>query len=396
MANEQDPLLNRSLINNMINMPNVSSQNASQGVTSLIGQFLPRPDAAQGYADLSSVLGGFSKGEKADRTLRGDWTQNYDRLMLEAQQARERAEQDALAKLASTNYIKSGGATYRPASLMIGGRLQQLPTFGFGPRGVSDAQRASAESLESQLTARLQPGGSYTPTDVSQYAKPGIMERLGSYGGAVSGGIGALDTILGNDAASTGIRNVLSKIPGLGGLGTKAAEAGTTAATAGSGLMSNILGKAVPLAGVATGTLGLLKDRGWLSNMSSGASAGAGIGSIVPGIGTAVGAGVGALAGLLRGIGGGPSQEEKEGRIAADQLRGSLQQKATPGQRAEAGGDDAALLHIIVRDNALRRGLGLEQAELMASEAVRNLWQAEKSGSGGVQAAGSRIAGMLG
>src|SRR5688572_30139512 len=95
------------------------------------------PDA-QGFADLASTLGAFSKGEKADRSLKGDWTQNYDQLMLSAQQARERAESDALSKLAKTGYLKSGGAPYTPATLNLGGKPTTLPSFGFGPKAPSD------------------------------------------------------------------------------------------------------------------------------------------------------------------------------------------------------------------------------------------------------------------
>ncbi len=382
----------------------VGSQGVSEGIESGIGRFLPRPipNYTQGLADLSSVLGGFSQGEKADRGMRGDWTQNYDQLMLQAQHARERAETDALAKLANTNYIKSGGAPYKPASLTLGGQPQSLPAFGFGPRALSAAQHVGADRLERQMLDRLQPDGSYTPTNVDEYAKPGTMERIGSYGGAAIGGLGAINDLTGGKAMDW-IGGLFGK-GGSGAAGSAAGAAGSAgsaaggaAGAAGGGGIAGLMGQAMPYVGIGTGALGLMKDRGWAGNMASGASTGAGIGTLVaPGVGTAIGAGIGALGGLLRGIGGGPSEAEKQGRDMAGQLRNSLGSMATMGQKAEAGGDEGALLHIIVRDRALSKGLGLQAAEQQATQAVRSLWESEKGGAGAVQQAGNNLVGMLG
>lgn len=341
----------------------------------------------EGWADTASLIGAFGRGEKANRMTRGDWTQLYDKLMMESQAAQERREGDALGKLAVTDYLKSGGNEYKPATLTgRSGTPRTLASFGFGPKAVSPEVQASAAGLQTQLRGRLLPGEAYTPTDLDEYADPGTLERISDYGSMATGGLGILSQLLGGGGNSVGEAvNAATGAGGTGGLFSKIPGLG--------GKLSSIL----PYAGAAGGILGLIKNNDPVSNIASGVGAGASIGSIVPGLGTGIGAGIGALVGALRGIGNsGPSEEEKEGRVAATQMRQALTAAATPSQKAEAGGDEASLLHIIVRDNALRKGLGSAAAETQASNAVRALWESEKSGSEGVSSAGSRISGLLG
>lgn len=243
----------------------------------------PVSGVAQGLGDLSSILGGFSSGKKADRALEGQFTQNYDQLMLQAQQDRRVQEADALRKLNQTAYIGQGGSHFDPGTLSLNGQTHQLTDHGLGPIAPSAAEQTGAKTLEGQMLTRLQPGGSYTPQPLAGYAKPGKAENIASYGGSILGGLGALKTIAGG---------------GSGG------EAGTAAAGAGAGgVMSGMLGKAVPLVGAATGIAGVLQNKSPLSAIGSGAGAGASIGSMVaPGIGTAIGAGIGALGGGLRSL----------------------------------------------------------------------------------------------
>lgn len=338
-------------------------------------------------ADASSVLGAYSGGEQANRLVRGNQTQNFDQLMLQAEAASRAAETDALRKLAVTDYLKAGGNAYQAPTITMQGQQKALPTFGWEPKGVSPEVAGAASGLEGQLISRMQPGGTYMPTPLDSYADRGLGEKIGNIGGLITGGLGALDTITGgNNPISRWLGGVLG-----GGAGDAASSIGglfgatpanitsqgvSSGAGAGSGLMG-LLGKAAPIAGIGAGALGLMKDRGWAGNMASGASTGAGIGSLIaPGIGTVIGGGIGALGGLLRGIGGGPSEEELAGRETASLGRQMITRTATPQQVSEAqmaGWENPqdALTMIVLRD---RFG---EQA---ASQMMTQLHQAEKSG----------------
>lgn len=329
-----------------------------------------RSGTSQGLADLASIIGGFSKGEKADRLSRGDLTQGYDTLMLQAQRAEQEAENDALNKLATTDYLKSGGSNYQPASLDGG---VKLPSYGFGPRAVSPEVMKGANTLEGQLLRRLGPGGSYTPAPLSSYAEPGTAEKISNWGGTIAGGLGALDLL-------TGGKGIGSIFGGFGSNNQAAGSAAGEAAKSG-GMMSGILGKALPVAGAVPGIIGLTKDRGLGTNLMSGISSGASLGSLGGPVGSAIGAGIGGIVGALRGIGGGPDKVELEGRDSALTARAALTRNATPQQRLEAqnaGWENQtdALAMIVLRD---RFGAA------KAAQIMNQLHQAEKGGTAAVR-----------
>lgn len=178
---------------------------------SFIDQLLGNP---QGWADASSVLGSLSSGEKANRLLKGNFTQNYDRLMMDAQTNRNQNESDALRKLGQTGYITSGGSPFKPPTISLNGQSRTTPDFGYGPQAPSEMEKQGASALQDQLVKRLQPGGSYTPQPLEGYANPGTLENLSSYGGAASGGVGALGSILGYPQGQQNSGgNFLSNIP---------------------------------------------------------------------------------------------------------------------------------------------------------------------------------------
>lgn len=357
----------------------------------------------QSMADLSSILGGFSSGEKANRIVEGNFTGDFDRMMLDrerdqnligiqAAENRRADESDAIRKLGITGYLSRGGSDFKMPTFNLSGEQRTPVSFGIGPKPASEAQVAGAKTLEQQLLKRLEPNGSfqpqwnYQPHPLESYATPGLAENIGSYGGAIVGGLGALDQFLGNG----GIVNRIAGMLGGGGgslpFDVAANSAQGIRSIAGMGLpggaagagsrLASIMGKAAPIAGAITGGIGLLRDRGIGQNVMNGVTTGASIGSIVPGLGTAVGAGIGGLVGALRGVnwGGGPSEEEKAGRGLAGNVRNSLTSGATPEQRAEAaasGQGGQALMHIMLRD---RFG---EQA---AGQLTKQLFEAEKQG----------------
>jgi hypothetical protein len=183
-------LPSRSTAFNMGTLPNGSSGQPGSAMAGLLG-----PQRGQGLADAASLLGAFSSGEKANRGLEGQFTQNHDRLMMDAQRERNTNESDAMKKLGQTSYLIGGGSQFKPPTLSIGGKTYNSPNLGFGPVAPSAAEKAGAGALQNQLQARLSPGGSYTPAPVGDYARPGTAEKIGSYGGLITGGLGALQSL---------------------------------------------------------------------------------------------------------------------------------------------------------------------------------------------------------
>jgi hypothetical protein len=393
-----------------------TSQNVAGGsvMSGMLGNQNP-------LADLGSILGGFSQGEKADRVVKGNFTQNYDQMMadqeqrrnqtgqtalsnynkesLDAQQGRARNEADALSKLHSTSYTLGKTQDYKPATVMNGGHAIQLPDFGIGPKASSQAEIDGANALQSQLVNRLGPNGSFTPEkfnpnfnftphNLDDYAKPGTAEKLGSYGGAALSGLGALGLGTGGGGGILG---------GLLGHSGGAASGGAGSAIGG------ILGKAAPIAGAVTGGLGLIHDHGVGQNMMNGLTAGASIGSMVPGLGTAVGAGIGAAVGGLRSLGsiGKPSAEELAGRGVSGDARQQLTANATPQQRAEAASSgwanpNDALGLITIRDMLIKNGTPPQQADQQAQGLFGAIQHNEKQGPQAVQQALSNVQNAVG
>ena len=384
----------------------------------------------QGLTDAGSVLGALGANEQTNRVLRGNFQQNYDQMQLEREQAR-----NALGQLSQADYdrlkLASAGDKRTSTSdamqkIQLGGHLQRgdritdpkTGAVSYRPR--SDQEQAAATGLIDQMHAQLnrpeyeptkfEGKYDYQPADPSSYTRPGKMENVGRYGDLAGGALGALDGIFGrggNDGGGGGTGNRLSSaldtgrslwnagktignffggankatsiIPGTG-IPTVAGAGGTgmiaPAGMAGAGgVMSNLLGKAVPIAGAVTGGIGLMKNRGTKANIMNGMTAGASIGSMVPGVGTAIGAGAGALAGFLRGVGR-PSEQAVQGREAAAEGRQALTAGATPEQIQESQGagwknPQDALTSIVLRDK-----FGQDRANQMTQQ----LWQAEKGG----------------
>lgn len=383
-------------------------------------------------ADLSSVLGSYASGAQGNRVLNQQFQSaidqlmmgqeasknslglqsqaDFDRLMLTSQQDRRVGEEDAMRKLQQSSYIAGGGSSYKPTSVTMLGQQRQLPSFaGIAPRSSTPEEIQGASTLRSQMLSRLAGEGYHTPTKFepsftyqpTPFPGAGAGERVANVGSLIAGGLGALDLFRGENG-----QNILSRIPGLGRLfgAGSAGSAGTSAAggllpssnfthltpmagvSSGGSLMSNIMGKALPIAGAVTGGIGLVQNRGLGSNLMSGAGAGASIGSMVGGpIGTAVGAGIGAGVGALRSaFSGGPSQQEVAGRQVAASTRQALATRATPQQLQEAqqagwANPQDALAYIVLRDatgnpsaaDQLFRQLG--DAEKQGPESVANI-----------------------
>lgn len=176
------------------------------------GSFLNNLLNPQNMADLSSVLGGFSSGQKANRVQQGQFAQNYDKNMMEAEQLRNQNESDALKKLAQTSYLLNGGSHFTPPTLNLNNKTYTSPNLGYGPSPASAAQMQGAQALQDQLVARLSPGGSYTPQPLSSYATPGTAENIGSYGALGSGLLGTAGLLLGNGQPNSSLGSDLSSV----------------------------------------------------------------------------------------------------------------------------------------------------------------------------------------
>lgn len=384
---------------------------------------------ANPLADLASMAGAFSSGEKANRDLQGNFTQAYDRNMLAAQQARNTNESDALKKLAQTGYITGGGSTFKaPTSMMLNGKSIAIPDLGYGPKPSTDAQKAGAGALQSQLQARLSPGGSYTPQPLDSYAKPGLAEKIGSYTGAGLSGLGSVINAFGGGGGSNGegssplssITNGIkqgtslastgagiAKMLGFGSGASSAAPAfdeagnfiGSSTVNGANSLLGTVGKLAGPIAGGALGTYGLVKNASTGSDIMSGAGAGASIGSLGGPIGMGVGAGVGALVGALRGLFS-VTGKEQGGRDAQDNAVNTLTKITTPEQQAEAakaGWADPkqALALITVRDQLIKSGMPPQQAITQSNAMLKGLYNNEKSGSDSVAKAYSPIQALM-
>lgn len=384
----------------------------------------------QNMADLSSVLGGFSSGEKANRVIRGNFTQNYDRLMMDSERNRNANESDAMKKLAQTSYIQGGGSNFHHApTLSLGGRNYESPDLGFAPPPISDAERQGASSLQPQLQQRLQPGGSYTPQPLSSYAEPGLGENIGSYGAAATGGIGTILSMLGGNGQAGGGGtpqggSAVNQTLGIAGAGlgiarqagllgghAGAAAGGVTGASGTSALgggastgmtAAGAIGRfGLPAVGAATGIYGLSQNRSTGSNVMNGVNTGASIGTmIMPGWGTAIGAGVGALYGALQSwltV----TDQEKSGRATHQDITNFLTSQATPEQRAgaqQAGWADPnqALSLIVIRDSLIRSGMPAQQAIQRANEIKASLYKNEGAGSEDVARAFQPVQSLIG
>lgn len=412
MANENDllPSYTHATQQQKMNMvPTYGQQSSNKSVIDSILEGLnPAPSAGERVADIGSILGAFSQGEKANRMSYGDLRQGYDRMLLadqlarnnfglENQQQRNVNETDALRKLQQSSYLLGGGAQYAPPVFQLSGQQRTAPSFSFAPKNPDEAEIQAATDMRGRMLDRLrnaayEPDWSFKPSDVDSYAKPGVMEQIGSYG-ALGGGV------LGNIMDIAGVGSSIGKL--LGGSGNVVQDVGSgigklfgTGGSNAAGAASNMAsgagasglgGLVVPGLGAATGIMGLMKDRGAPSNILNGVTTGASIGSIVPGIGTGIGAGVGALVGALRGIGG-PSEEELQGRESAGSIRHALAATATPTQIQEAqnaGWDKPqdALALIVLRDRFNAAGLPTNAAEQL----MNRLFQAEKQGPQAVE-----------
>jgi hypothetical protein len=158
-----------------------------QQAGSVLKRVLTDPNTAR---RIGATIGGFGEGQKSNRVVQGQQTQGYDVLKLKAAENRRADESDALHKLAITNYLSHGGSHYKPPTIQLNGKSYTAPTLGSEPLPASAAQMQGASTLEGQMLKRLQPGGSYEPQSLGDYATPGLAEKISNYAAPILTGIG--------------------------------------------------------------------------------------------------------------------------------------------------------------------------------------------------------------
>lgn len=156
------------------------------------------PGAASGISttdkllDAGKLLGSFGQGQANQRVSQNNGQLGQDEALLRAQQDRRAAETDAMKKLSETGYILGGGSTFKQPTLSLNGKTYPTQGFGLGPTPISPAQKTAAQTLQDQMLARVQPGGSFTPPPL---ATPGAGENIGNYASLAAGGLGFLNSL---------------------------------------------------------------------------------------------------------------------------------------------------------------------------------------------------------
>ena len=134
----------------------------------------------------SKALSGYADNERENRQMKGNWVQDYDRVRLAAEQDQRTSESDAWKKALHTSYIQGGGRPYDASKAGI------PYSYGFGPTAPSPYMQTAANTLQGQLMKRLSGEAKFQPTPLSEYAKPGVGERIGQYGSLATTGLDIL------------------------------------------------------------------------------------------------------------------------------------------------------------------------------------------------------------
>jgi hypothetical protein len=163
-------------------------------ISNLIGKAGKYSDIAQ---DAGQALGAYGQGEANNRTVRGNFTQDWDKMMLEATQDRRVAEADAMKKLQQGQYLQGGGSQFKMPTYQLNGQSRTPTAFGTGPTAPTDVEKQAAKTLEGQLIARLQPGAGWKPSPLESYTQPGTAEKVGKWGSAIGTGLGLIGRYFG-------------------------------------------------------------------------------------------------------------------------------------------------------------------------------------------------------
>lgn len=135
----------------------------------------------QGMEGLGRGVGAIGQTQASNRGTELDAMMEADRQKLLAERDRRDEQTDLWKKLQAADYMKSGGTPASGPSMSANGK--PFTSFGFGPKPISDANKAMASTMETQLLDRLQ-----HPTELRDYdskMKPGGLEKATDYLGPI-------------------------------------------------------------------------------------------------------------------------------------------------------------------------------------------------------------------
>lgn len=124
---------------------------------------------SKGLDAAGKAVGAYGQTAADNRGTRLQAIMDQDKLRLDATADNRAGESDALAKLASANYIQHSTA---PAAVN--------PKYGYGAIAPSDAQKQTAALLQAEMLKRIQSGG-YKPSDISGEMNPSTGEKISNY-----------------------------------------------------------------------------------------------------------------------------------------------------------------------------------------------------------------------
>lgn len=126
----------------------------------------------------SRMLGAFGQSEAANRGTNLGATQNQDAMRLQGAAFDRAGQADALRKLASTDYILSGGRPYE---------APDGSGAGWGPTAPSEARKRVAQQIQDEILQRTAPSGGFQFSDTQRYMRPSRGERFANILGPAAG-----------------------------------------------------------------------------------------------------------------------------------------------------------------------------------------------------------------
>lgn len=140
-----------------------------------------------------AVMSGLASGQAANRGTSADLATVQQDANVKTSQENRASQESAWKKLLQADYaLNSQGYTPSTFTSKVLGTTTTLPTYGIARTGAaSDAVRQGATGTQAEALKRLTGGGTAN-VDLSQYAKPGSMERILGIAAPVATGVGSI------------------------------------------------------------------------------------------------------------------------------------------------------------------------------------------------------------
>jgi hypothetical protein len=157
------------------------ASSTTAGGASLTSKLLASLKNPDNLAKLAKIAQQGATDAQGNRIIQGNFAGQYDRNMLAAEAQQERLPKPMPSRsLPRRAIFLMDIVGINLLTLLSTARLRALPDFGWGYTAPSEAQKAGATTLQSQLLGSLKPGGTYTPMPFSDYGTPGTGEQIQS------------------------------------------------------------------------------------------------------------------------------------------------------------------------------------------------------------------------